>query len=76
MDDESKLLLREIRDLQRQQLELLRTWLPPPLLRFRFSMRALLIALTVAAVFLGAMTFVNSRQMNVKRPTIVPVTKK
>lgn len=28
MDDESKQLLREIRDLQKQQLELLRAWLP------------------------------------------------
>jgi hypothetical protein len=75
MDDESKQLLREIRDLQKQQLELLRAWLPPPLFRFRFSLRALLIALTVAAIFMGAVTFLNSRQSNAKRTTIVPVTK-
>ncbi len=40
MDDESKLLLREIRDLQKQQLELLRAWLPPSGLPFQFSLRA------------------------------------
>jgi hypothetical protein len=76
MDDESKLLLHEIRDLQKQQLQLLRLWLPPSGLPFRFSLRALLIALTIAAIFMGAITFLNSRESNAKRPTIVPVTKR
>jgi hypothetical protein len=79
MDDESKLLLREIRDLQKQQLELLRAWLPPSGPRFRFSLRALLIALTLVAVFLGITTMLNSLRSNPKRITIappVPVIKK
>jgi len=75
MDEESKLLLREIRDLQKQQLELLRAWLPPPLLRARFSLRALLIVLTLAAIIMGTIAFLNRSQGNAKRPTIVPVTK-
>lgn len=36
---------------------------------------ALLIALTIAAIFMGAITLINSRQSNAKRPSIVPVTK-
>jgi hypothetical protein len=66
MDDESKLLLREIRDLQKQQLELLRAWLPPSGHRFRFSLRALLIALTVAAIFLGAVTFLTAARVTLR----------
>jgi hypothetical protein len=74
MDDESKQLLREIRDLQKAQLELFRPWLQH---QFRFSLRALLIALTVAAIFLGLTAFLNSSQSNSRRPaTVVPVTKK
>ena len=53
MEDESKQLLREIRDLQKEQLELLRANLLPPWLRFQFSLRALLIIMTGAAVILG-----------------------
>jgi len=53
MDEESKQLLREIRDLQQEQLELLRAHLLPPWLRFRFSLRALLVIVTGAAVILG-----------------------
>jgi hypothetical protein len=76
MDDESKQLLREIRDLQKAQLELFRPWLQH---QFRFSLRALLIALTFAAIFLGIMAFLNSSRMNTSRTTTVapiPVTKK
>jgi hypothetical protein len=76
MDDESKQLLREIRDLQRAQLELLRPWLQH---QFRFSLRALLIALTVAAIFLGITAFLNSSQNSSRRTTTavpIPVTKK
>jgi hypothetical protein len=74
MDDESKQLLREILDLQKQQMALLRMWLPQPL-RIRFSLRALLIALTLVALFLGIIAFLNRAGNNARKPPIVPVTK-
>ena len=72
MDDESKLLLREIRDLQKQQLELLQASLPPSWLSFRFSLRTLLIASTLVAVVLGIAVFLNNRQRSAPRPIVVP----
>ena len=51
--DESIKLLREIRDIQKAQIELLRAHLLPPWLRFRSSLRNLLIATTFVAVALG-----------------------
>jgi hypothetical protein len=58
MDEESKQLLREIRDAQREQLELLRKIYSgvPPWLNIRFSMRHLLAVLTMAAVSLAIIT--------------------
>ena len=53
MDEESKQLLREIRDLQREQMELLRAHLLPPWLRVRFSVRTLLVVMTLTAIALG-----------------------
>jgi uncharacterized membrane protein YidH (DUF202 family) len=75
MDDETKQLLREIRDLQKEQIELLRPWLRH---QIRFSLRALLIALTMVAVFMGIVAFLNSSQSNARRTATpaVPVTKK
>jgi hypothetical protein len=75
MDDESKKMLRELLDLQREQTKLLRMWLPQPF-RFRFSLRALLIALTLVAIFLGIIAFLNTASNNAKKASIVPVTKK
>jgi hypothetical protein len=68
MDDETKQLLREIRNLQKEQLELLRPWLRH---QFRFSLRALLIALTMVAVFLGVIAFLNTSQRAANRPAAV-----
>ncbi len=59
MDDESKQLLHEIRDLQKEQIELLRTYLLPPWMRWRFSLRTLLIAMTLIAVLLGILVSLN-----------------
>jgi hypothetical protein len=56
MDDESKQLLREIRDLQKEQMELLRATLDPPWLRFKFSLRTLLLIMTAVAVIVGLLS--------------------
>lgn len=56
MDEESKQLLREIRDLQKEQLELLKANLLPPSLRFQFSLRALLVIVTGTAVIMALLT--------------------
>jgi hypothetical protein len=55
MDDESKRLLIQIRDLQLEQLELIRKIYSgvPPWLTWRFGVRHLLVAMTVFAVILG-----------------------
>ena len=61
MDDEAKQLLRQIRDLQLEQLELSRKIYSgvPPWLNWRFSLRQILIAVTVVAVVLGALVMAN-----------------
>lgn len=58
MDDESKQMLQEILDLQKEELRLLQTHVPPPwyLRRWhlrQFSLRTLLIAMTLVAIGLG-----------------------
>lgn len=70
MDDESKQMLREILELQREQTELLRTYLLPPWLRMRFSVRGLLILMTIVAVILGIMVFAN--RPRIKKAPIPP----
>jgi hypothetical protein len=54
MDENSKELIREIRDAQAPELELLDTNVFPAWTGFQFSLRALLITTTLAAVILGA----------------------
>jgi hypothetical protein len=61
VDEESKQMLRQILDLQKQQMELLRLYILPPWMRFRFSLGALLIALTVASLVLGLIIFAASK---------------
>ena len=55
MDDELKQLLREIRDLQREQIELMRASFPvlAPWMTWRFSLRTLLLVTTLVAAALG-----------------------
>jgi hypothetical protein len=73
MDDEAKQLLREIRDLQTRQLELLEAAVLPPWLRWRFSLKSLLIVMTLVAVLLGAMVFLRSVRSGPPPPVAVPL---
>ena len=72
MDDESKQMLREILDLQREQAELLRTYLLP-WMRMRFSVRSLLIFMTLVALALGGMVFLHTLR-SAPPKTAVPVS--
>jgi hypothetical protein len=72
MDDESKQLLREIRDLQKEQVDLLRANMLPPWMRFRFRLRALLILMTLVAVILGTIVFIK-RVRDTPTPQMMPV---
>jgi hypothetical protein len=74
MDDEAMQLLREIRDLQIKQLELLKAALLPPWLRWRFSLKALLIVMTVVAVLLGSLVVLRTAR-SVNPPMAVPPTR-
>lgn len=64
MDEESKQMLREILDLQREQMKLLKAYLLPPWARIRlngrqFSLRTLLIAVAIVAAACGLLAFVK-----------------
>ena len=61
MDDVSKQMLREIRDLQREQTELLRKYLLPPWMRMRFSVLGLLVLMTIVAVILAIVVYANAQ---------------
>jgi hypothetical protein len=63
MDDETKQLLREIRDTQREQLALLQKIYSgvPPWLNIRFSMRHALVALTLSAITFALLAALASR---------------
>jgi hypothetical protein len=67
MNDETTELLREIRDLQKHQIELLRTYLLPPWMRYRFSLRALLIFMTLVAVILGGLVALRTASTSTAR---------
>lgn len=62
MDEESKRLLIQIRDLQLEQLELTRKIYSgvPSWLHWRFGVRHLLIAMTVVAVILGILVAIQA----------------
>lgn len=60
MDDETNKLLRDILDHQREQTLLLRKHLAP--MRMRFSLLALFIVMTMAAVVLGFGMFLSKPQ--------------
>ena len=53
MDDESKQLLRQLIDAQKEQTELLREHVLPLWTRIRFSLLMLLLMMTVMSVGLG-----------------------
>ena len=71
MDDESTQLLREIRDLQIKQMKLLEAALLPPWLRWRFSLKALLIVMTLAALLLGSLVVLRTAR-SVNPPILSP----
>jgi hypothetical protein len=72
MDDESRQLLREIRDLQIKQMELLKAALLPAWMRWRFSLSALLIFTTVVAIFLGSLVVFSARSRPGRPPMTAP----
>jgi hypothetical protein len=61
MDDETKQLLRQIRDLQLEQLELTRKIYSgiPPWLNWRFSVRHMFIGMAVVAIVLTVLILAN-----------------
>jgi hypothetical protein len=71
MDDEATQLLREIRDLQIKQMKLLETALLPPWLRWRFSLKALLIVMTLVALLLGSLVVLRTAR-SVSPPILAP----
>lgn len=60
MDDQSKRLLGEIRDIQSPKLEPLGPGVFASLMGLRFSLRALLIGITIIAFFFGVIGAVLS----------------
>jgi hypothetical protein len=72
MDDESKIMLRELLDLQREQTELLRTRLLSPWMQLRFSVRSLLILMTLVGIVLGGIVFLKDLRSG--PPRGVPVS--
>jgi hypothetical protein len=67
MNDEATQLLREIRDLQKQQIELLRAAVLPSWMRYRFSLRALLVFMTLVAVILGSLVALRTATTSAAR---------
>ena len=59
MNDETNELLRQLIELQKEQLELTRKNVLPLFTRIRFSMMALLALMTVMAISLGVIAIVN-----------------
>ncbi len=64
MDDESKQLLQQLCDLQKEQNDLLRKHL----LRLRFSVRTLLIVMTLVAIVLGLVAWRNEVRTSTTNP--------
>jgi hypothetical protein len=68
MDDHSKELIREIRDSRAPKLELSNSSVLPPMKRFRFSLGALLIVLSLAAIILGLIGIIVSQAKKAQPP--------
>jgi hypothetical protein len=67
MDDESKLLLRQMINAQKEQTELLRKHVLPLWTRIRFSLLALFVLMTLLATGVG-FTVLALRSMNASTP--------
>jgi hypothetical protein len=70
MDDEVKNLLRQILLVQQEQAAVIKRYLPPLWTKIRFSLLALLLAMTATAIGMGlaVYTITNSKPM----PPVVP----
>ena len=68
MDDETNKLLRQLIDLQKEQLELTRKNLLPLWTRIRFSLLGLLLLMTLVAIGVGLTAFAV-RQQNTPQST-------
>jgi hypothetical protein len=71
MDDESKELLRRMTQLQAEQTELLKKYLPSMLRRVRFSLLGLLLLMTLVA---GGLGFTVWSVRSLKKPAVPTVT--
>jgi hypothetical protein len=71
MDDESKQLLRQLIDTQKEQTELLRRHVLPLWTRIRFSLLALLVLMTLVATGVGFSVWaIRSRNASTAQPAI------
>jgi hypothetical protein len=69
MDEESKQLLRQLIDAQKEQTELLRKHVLPLWTRIRFSLLGLLVLMTLVAVGVGITAFaIRSQNATVPLP--------
>jgi len=73
MDDESKELLRQLIDAQKEQTDLLRKHVLPLWTRIRFSLLALFVLMTLMATGVG-FTVLAIRSTNASTPTSQPAT--
>ena len=73
MDDESKQLLRQLVDAQKEQTELMRKHVLPLWTRIRFSLLALFVLMTLIATGVG-FTALAIRSMNAPTATRQPAT--
>jgi hypothetical protein len=71
MDDESKELLRLMTQLQAEQTELLKKYLPSMLRRVRFSLLGLLLLMTLVA---GGLGFTVWSVRSLRKPAVPTVT--
>ncbi|HEY3474352.1 MAG TPA: hypothetical protein VGK56_07050 [Anaerolineales bacterium] len=72
MDDETNQLLRELVDLQTEQLELTRKSLLPLWTKIRFSLLGLLVLMTLVAIGLGITAFAVRSQNSAVPPPPLP----
>jgi hypothetical protein len=71
MDDESKELLRRMADLQAEQTELLKKYLPSMWRRVRFSLLGLLLLMTLVA---GGLGFTMWSVQSLRKPAMPTLT--
>ena len=70
MDDEVKNLLRQILLVQQEQAAVIKRYLPPLWTKIRFSLLALLLAMTATAIGMGLVVYSSSNSKTI--PPVVP----